>query len=193
MLEDSKSSDLGTVWKNQPKEERPVNLENLMDRRSREMDSATRAEILISLMAAIFFAAIMAWRFGADQSHVPVIGFAAVVGWVVISLYWFRGRLWGTGTERTDTLAVTGLEHYRNELARRRDHLRNAWVWHGPLVLAFLIPLTVLGRRGFPMFRDVRQVLPLVLLLALWTAFGWLRRRRKAEDLQREIKFLSVT
>jgi hypothetical protein len=30
-------------------------------------------------------------------------------------------------------------------------------------------------------------VLPLVALLAVWTGFGLIRRRRQAKDLQREI------
>jgi hypothetical protein len=30
-------------------------------------------------------------------------------------------------------------------------------------------------------------VLPLVVLLAVWTAFGLMRRRRQARELQREI------
>ena len=42
-------------------------------------------------------------------------------------------------------VASTGMEYYRRELERRRDHLRNAWVWHGPLLLACFM-LIAIGR-----------------------------------------------
>jgi hypothetical protein len=41
--------------------------------------------------------------------------------------------------------------------------------------------------KTFPAFRRLRDVLPLVVLLAVWTGFGVTRRYRLARDLQREI------
>ena len=80
-----------------------------------------------------------------------------------------------------------GLAHYRKELERRRDHLRNAWLWHGPLFLACMILITILIGKEYPAFRGLQRVLPLVLLLAAWTGFGLIRRRRQANELQQEI------
>ena len=187
MSEDKTGKDLADVWKNQP-DEAPVNPEGLLNRRTRELDSATRTEIVLSLGAALFFVAVIAWRQPVLMGgRIEQGGFLAVLVWVLISLYWFRKRIWREGPRRKDALAVPGLEYYRKSLARRRDHLRNAWLWHGPLFLActILIAMFVWGR--IMVYRGVQRVLPLILMLAVWTAFGFILRRRQANELQREI------
>lgn len=186
MSEESKAKDLSAAWKNQP-EQIPIKLEGLMNRRTLELHSATRAEILMSIGAALLFVAVMAWRFTSDQGPVPQLGFVAVIAWVLISLYWFRDRIFREGSPPKDARAVTGLEYYRKELERRRDHLRNAWLWHGPLFLACAILVAILIGKEYPAFRGLQRVLPLLLLLAAWTGFGLIRRRRQANELQREI------
>jgi hypothetical protein len=50
-----------------------------------------------------------------------------------------------------------------------------------------MILIVVLMGKAFPAFRRLRDVLPLVVLLAVWTVFGITRRRRLARELQREI------
>jgi hypothetical protein len=187
MPEDNTTKDLATVWKGQP-DETPFNLERLMNRRTRELDTATRAEILTGLGAALFFVAIMVWRepyLMKDPMSRP--GLAAVVAWVLISLYWFRDRIWSEAPQRKDALAVPGLKYYRTSIERRRDHLRNAWLWHGPLFLACAILTAMLIWKRIIAYRRLQTVLPLILLLAAWTVFGVVRRRRQANELQREI------
>jgi preprotein translocase subunit YajC len=39
----------------------------------------------------------------------------------------------------------------------------------------------------FSGYQPLRNVLPLVVLLAVWTGFGIRRRRRQASEIQREI------
>ncbi len=187
MSEESKANDMGTVWRNQPAEI-PISLEGLMNRRARELYSATRAEILLSIGAAFFFIAVLAWRFAADHDRIPQLGVAAALAWVLISLYWFRDRIRGKGSPGRDALAATGVEFYRKELERRRDHLKNAWLWHGPLLLACITLIAVLIGRQYVTYRGVGGVLPLLVLLGLWTAYGILRRLRQAGELQREIE-----
>jgi hypothetical protein len=186
MSEKSKPNDLAGVWKGQAEEKRPVNLEGLVNRRARELHAATRSEILMSIGAALFFVAVMAWRFASDQGRIPQLGLVAVIAWVLISLYWFRDRIWGE-SPRNDALAVTGQEHYRKELERRRDHLRSAWIWHGPLLLACLILIAILIGGQYPAYRGISRVLPLAVALAAWTGFGLIRRLHKAREIQREI------
>ncbi len=184
MPEEPEPKDLGAVWRAQPEEKLAVKLEQLANRRTRELYSSTRAEILTSIGAALFFVAVMELRFAAEQGLVLQIGLLAIVAWVLISLYRFRDRIRHKAPAR-DALAATGLEYYRKELERRRDHLRNAWVWHGPLFLACMIFVLTVMRRT--LFGRAWRVLPLVLLLAVWTAFGVWRRRRQAREVQREI------
>ncbi len=187
MPDESRTKDLGAVWRNQPEEELSVNLQNLVNRRTRELYSSTRLEIIMSVCATLFFVAVIAWRFASAQDRLPQLGLIAVIAWVLISLYRFRDRIWRRKTSPQDALAATGLEYYRRELERRRDHLRNAWVWHGPLFLACIVLVAILMGKAFPGFERLRNVVPFVLVLAVWTVFGVVRRRRQVNDLQREI------
>jgi hypothetical protein len=176
--------DLGAVWRNQSAEKLAVDPGQFANRRTRELYSATRSEILMSIGAALFFVAVMATRFASAQDRLQQLELPAVLIWVVISLYWFRERIFRRASPPAAP-AAPGLEYYRKELERRRDHLRSEWLWHGPLVLACVIfAATVIGR-AYP--GRLRNVLPLVVLLAAWAAFSVRRRRRQATELQREI------
>jgi hypothetical protein len=164
-----------------------VNREQLVERRVRTLHSSTRAEIWGSIGAALFFVAVIAWRLSSSGDPLLEVGLLVVVLWILISLFWFRDRIRGDGPPRGDALAATGLDYYRKELERRRDHLRNAWLWHGPLVLACItLAVTVMGH-SFLGSERLRSVLPLVVVLAFWTGFGLRRRLRQADELQREI------
>jgi len=181
------TKDPGAIWRDQPEEKLMVNLEQIVNRRTEELSSSTRSEILMSVGAALLFVGVMAWRFAPTYDRLQEVGFAAVIAWAVISLYWFRRRIWRRSLARPDAIAATGLEYYRKELEQRRDHLRNAWLWHGPLFLACMILIVVLIGKAFTGPERLRSVLPLVVLLAVWTAFGLTRRLRQARELQREI------
>jgi hypothetical protein len=173
------------IWRDQPKEELAVNLEQIVKRRTEELSSSTRSEIVMSMGAALLFVGVMVWRFAPTYERLQEIGFAAVIAWVVICLYRFRRRIWRRLPARPEAAAATCLEYYRKELERRRDHLRNPWLWHGPLFLACLILIAILIRGNA--FQPFRNVLPLVVVLAVWTGFGVWRRHRQAKELQREI------
>ena len=175
--------DPGRIWRDQPEEPLPVTFNNVMERRARELSSGTRAEILMSLVAVLLLVAVTAWRLRIGRDGLLEVGLAAAVAWVAVSLYRFRRRIW-----RRDELAVTGVEHYRAELERRRDHLRNTWIWHGPLFLAAVILMAVFIGRSNVLFRTLRSALPLLVLLAAWTIFSARRRLRQARDLDREIE-----
>ena len=184
MFDQTGAKDAGTIWRDQPEEQLAMNLEQIVNRRTEELNSSTRSEIVMSIGAPLLFVGVMAWRFSPAFDRLQEAGFAAVIAWVVISLYWFRRRIWRRPS-RPDAAAATCLEYYRSELERRRDHLRNAWLWHGPLFLACTILITILIRGKA--LQPLRNVLPLVVLLAVWTGFGFRRRRRQAKELQREL------
>lgn len=185
MSEESRAKDAGTIWRNQPEEELAVDLEQIVNRRTEELSSSTRSEIVMSMGAALLFVGVMVWRFAPTYERLQEVGFAAVMAWVAISLYRFRRRMWTRSPSRPDAAAATCLEYYRKELEGRRDHLRNALLWHGPLFLACatLIAIVIRGKA----FQPFRNVLPLVVLLAVWTGFGMWRRHCQAKELQREI------
>jgi hypothetical protein len=190
MPEEPGPKDLGSVWRDQPEEKLPVNLEQFAKRRTRELYSSTRSEILTSIGAGVFFVALIGWRFASAHERLPPlgsIGAITAIVWALITLYWFRDRIWRAGGPRKDALAATGMEYYRNELQRRRDHLRNAWVWHGPLFLACLVLVAIVAGKAFPGFDRLENTLPLFVLLAVWTGFGIRCRRLQADAMQREI------
>ena len=185
----SSEKELGAIWRGQPEETLPVNLKQFVSRRTREFSSSTRAEIAISIGAALFFVAVVALRFAAarDSFQQPgVVALAAVVAWALISLCWFRCRIWRESPAH-QALAVTCREFYRNELEKRRDHLRSVWLWYGPLLLACVVSVALFLGKTFPGFERLRTAIPLIVLLALWTGFGFKRRRQQANQIQREI------
>jgi hypothetical protein len=163
-----------------------MNLDQIVKRRTEEMYSSTRSEILISIGAALLFVGVVAWRIAPAHDRGQELGFGAIIAWVVISLYRFRHRIWRQPA-RPDAMVATGVEYYRSELERRRDHLRNGWLWHGPLFLACTVLVAILTAETFRDYRSLRDVLPLVVVLAIWTAFGVWRRRRQSRELQHEI------
>jgi hypothetical protein len=179
--------DPAAIWKSQPEEKLAVNLEQIVNRRTEELYASTRSEILMSIGAALLFVGVMALRLAPARDRLLELGCAAVIAWAGISLYRFRRWIWRREPARPDAAAATGLEHYRKELERRRDHLRNEWLWHGPLFLACLVLIAIWTGRAFPGYGRLGNVLPLVVLLAVWTGFGFWRRLRKAKELQREI------
>jgi hypothetical protein len=188
MSEESITRDLKSAWKNQPEEKIPMHQDQFVNRRADELYNSTRSEILMSIGAALFFAAVMAWRFGWMQSRLQELGLLAVIAWVAVSLYRLRDTIWRKDPVPPDALAATGLEHYRKELQRRRLHLRNEWLWHGPLVLACITLAATLTGGMLTGTRRLLSVLPLMIVLVLWTVFGFVRRRRLADVLQREIE-----
>jgi hypothetical protein len=190
MSDQTGANDPGAIWRDQPEERRTVDLEQILKRRTEELYSSTRSEILMSIGAALLFVGVVAWRLGSAHDLLEQVGFAAILVWVVISLYWFRYRIrWRPS--RPDATAAAGLEYYRGELERRRDHLKNEWLWHGPLFLACVTLVAILTGHVFSGYQPLRNVLPLLALLVVWTGFGFWRRLRQAKELQREIDDLA--
>jgi hypothetical protein len=165
-----------------------VDVEHVHERRTWELFSTTRSEILSSIGAALFFASVMAWRFGSERDRLVQLGCIGVVVWATVTLLRFRNSI-RPNTPRPYVLARTGLEHYRAELLRRRDHLRSAWIWHGPLLLACTLSVSALANRIVP--GRLWDALPVVLLLAVWATFGIKRRLSQAAELQSEIDEIS--
>ena len=181
-------AEVRAAWLNQPEEDIPVDIERIHRRRTWELFSTTRSEIISSIGAALFFAGIVAWRFAPEGDHLVQFGCAGVIVWAAVTAFRFRYSI-GRRTPQPGALARTGLEHYRAELLRRRDHLRSAWIWHGPLLLACILSAATLTKRIVP--GRLWDALPVFLLLAGWAVIGIKRRVRQAAELQQEIDEIS--
>lgn len=190
MPETPEFAEVRAAWRDQPAgPETPFDVRSLQGRRMSEMSLSTRSEILGSASAALLFALVVALRFAPERGWTVYAGCAVVGAWAALTLWRFRVGIWspaapGQGSE-ADAFAQTGIKHYRAELARRRDHLRSAWIWHGPLLLACAVAALILGGR-MPAAR-VWTLTPFVLLLALSAAIGFRRRLMHAAALQREM------
>ena len=165
-----------------------IQLNRLATRRASELDSATRGEILASIAAALVLAAINFWPLPFHQNPLSRLGLAAVILWAAVTLYRFRVQI----RKQPADLAAPGLVHYRMVMQRRRDHLRNTWIWHGPLILACLTLFATILHESIPNFQRLRNMLPFVALLILWIILGIFARRQKAAELQREIDELEL-
>lgn len=184
MREVPELAEVRAVWLNQPAEDIPVDVEHIHGRRTWELFSTTRSEIITSIAAALFFASVMAWRFAPERNRLVQFGCAGVIAWAAVTVFRYRGSI-RRNAPQPDALARTGLEHYRAELLRRRDHLRSAWIWHGPLLLACIFSAAILTARIVP--GRLWDALPVFLLLAGWAVIGIKRRHKQAADLQQEI------
>jgi hypothetical protein len=178
MPEPNGELDPGAVWRNQTRPDSPIDVRQFVTQRTRELHAATRYEILASFAAAIFFVAIVAWRVRFTAA------FGLVFAWILASLYQFRRRIWPSPVP-ADALAASCLDYYRKELADRRDHLRNEWIWHGPLLLACLIFIVEFAGHAFFSYSRLWALTPLLVLLVAWVGYGVWRRRREAAALHR--------
>ena len=181
-------AEVRAAWLNQPEEDIPVDIEHIHRRRTWELFSTTRSEIISSIGAALFFAGIVAWRFAPERDRLVLFACAGVIVWAAVTVFRFRDSI-RRHVPQPGALARTGLEHYRAELLRRRDHLRSAWIWHGPLLLACILSTATLTKRIVP--GRLWDALPVFLLLAGWAVIGIKRRVRQAAELQQEIDEIS--
>src|ERR1700730_4229336 len=94
MSDQARMKDVGAIWREQPEEVLAVSLEQIVNRRAEELSSSTRSEIVMSVGAALLFVAVMVWRFAPPYERLQEVGFAAVIAWVLISLYRFRHKIW---------------------------------------------------------------------------------------------------
>ena len=168
-----------------------MNVSDIVLRRTGELSASTRAEILMSIGAALLLVAMTVWRLQVVHERLLEAAIAVAILWAAVSVYFFRHQIWPPNLPQ-DAVAASGLDYYRRELERRRDHLRNEWLWHGPLVLAAVVFAAVWTGRANVSFRPLLTILPLVALLAAWTAFGIRRRWMQARALQREIDELAT-
>ncbi len=185
MLEHPDFAEVRAAWLNQPEEEIPVDAEHIYRQRTGELFSTTRSEVIGSVVAALFFACVVAWRFAPERDRLVQFGCAAVIVWAGATVFRFRASI----QRNPDFFARTGLAHYRTELLRRRDHLRSVWIWHGPLWLAIILSTATLARRM--VLGRLWDALPVLILLVGWAALGVWRRLRQAAEVQQEIDELN--
>ena len=187
MADELRPEDPRRVWKSQERAPLEVNMQSMINRRTRELRARTRTEIIVSICAALVFVAVAGWRFVTPGEWVLQAALALFVIWTVISMYRFRKRIWGRDQIEPDALAAPAVEHYRRELEERRDHLRSVWIWNGPLLLSFLFLILTIARNVAPHYVLLRNAFPFVGLTVVWVILMIRQHRLQAKELQQEI------
>ncbi len=185
MSDDLRPHDPCVIWKQQPEEDAPVIIDHILNRRTQQLQESTRWEIIMSMLAAVFFVGVLAWRLPPVGFALQPIGLAGAALWIVTTAIRFRSLIWGRSSPLN--AAMSGSAFYRRALEMRRDHLRNTWLWHGPLLLASVLFVASFAGHSFPGRNQFRNAAPLFLILGLWIVIGVWRRFRQAAALQREI------
>jgi lysozyme family protein len=145
-------------------------------RRRRSLLTATAVGALLSAIGALLFidSPVVIW-FRAIQ----------VVTWVLFltigpQLYLERTRLQTLGLASTP---VPCLEHYRRELESQRNSLRPA-PWTMTIVAVFALGIVTFGQKNRPV------VVSLAVLMLLIAIVGYVRMRRTAPKIQKELEDL---
>src|ERR1017187_5041288 len=94
MSDQNRVNDPGAIWRDQPEERCAVNLEQIVKRRTEELGSSTRSEILMSIGAALLFVAVMAWRLAPYRDRLLQVGYAPAIAGGAIPVSRFRRRIW---------------------------------------------------------------------------------------------------
>lgn len=94
MSDESSRSDPRVIWKEQPREDTPVIVDHVINRRSQQLHMSTRSEIIMSIVAALFFVAVLAWRLPPVGFALQPVGLAAAALWIAITVFRFRQIIW---------------------------------------------------------------------------------------------------
>lgn len=187
MAEELRPEDPRLVWKSQQLVPMEVNMQSMINRRTRELRARTRTEIIASICAALGFVSVAGWRFVTPGEWLLQTALGLFVIWTVISIYRFRNRIWGRDQIDPQVLAAPAVEHYRRELQERRDHLRSVWIWNGPLLLSFLFLILTIARKVAPNYVLLRNGLPFFVLTVVWVILMIRQHRLQAKELQQEL------
>jgi hypothetical protein len=180
--------DPALLWKEQPAEQAAVVRPGATIRRSESLYAESRSEILGSLCAATLFVVVIGGRLASSHDLRLWSALAVIAGWVLITAWRSRKVILAREERPPDGLAVSGLEYYHGQLMRRREHLKSAWLWHGPLVLACTTLLLVVARSmGVTLVRFL-GIAPLLIVLVAWVAVRNLRRWRQIREIEQEIR-----
>lgn len=177
-----------TLWQGQPGERTPVSIEDL-GRRNRRLLREARRDMVATMAAVASLLLLPRWVPAVQMGLWYDLAQSATAAWALLALLLLRKRLW-PGLPPPAAVAVPGMEHFRAELARRRDHLRLAWLWRAPAVAALLLFVVsfaslALGQRG-----SIRPVLPLLAVSSVWVVLLAAQTLRQVRRLDAEIRRL---
>jgi hypothetical protein len=183
--------EIRTLWQNQSLELAKMSVEEIR-RRAQRLQRKNRREVLLFCAFALLFVLFFGRSLASTHETLPRIGLALLIAWALYFPYQAHKRIWPRSSA-AEAASTTCLEFYRRELQRRRDYTLHVWQWFlGPLSFSlgvFLLPAVI---TAFNSPTRWLNLLPFGLLLALWAAVFFPRRRRELRKLQQEIDGLDA-
>jgi hypothetical protein len=182
-----------TIWRSQITEEIKMSLTQFRNK-AEQRRARFRWIVIANDLTYIAALLILGFIYANTPDTTSRVGLALMA--VGLSYVVYRGhkQLWPL-SEATDGPPATGLETYRRELQRWRDHLRYTWRMVIPLIpgwIVFALPhIAPLIRQ---MLRDpgifLINALPVSVLFAIWLTLIFPVQRRRVRKIQQEIDTL---
>jgi hypothetical protein len=177
------------LWQNQTLEPAQISLQRFQ-RKARKLQNKTRREIYTLYSMTLVCASLLVFALTSVQGTAHRIGLGILIVWALLLPFQAHRKLWTSNPAGDANLAAT-IEFYRGQLMRDRDYRKYVWRWGvAPLfagVAVFLSP-HVAGMVENP--KLISNVLPFLLLLAVWTAAFFYLRRHRLRNLRRKLDAL---
>ena len=190
MPDDPSRNDPRTIWQNQPVEPSAMTLETIR-RKARDLHARTRQELIGSIAAPLGVAVFSGLGAAVFDDPLQRVAFVLALAWALAGQFFLHRGMWSP-TLPGDAALVTGIEFYRREIERRRNLFRRVLQWSfGPIVLAIAALLLPIVTGGIAERGAYRNMIPFLVLLALWLVGVFVVRMRQQRELQREIEELN--
>ncbi len=180
------------IWQSQLTEAFKMSADQLRlktQQHQRKARFAAVYSIILGFILSVFFA----WGCARGHEVIPRMGMGVLSLWSIYFAYQTYRWIWPRQLARDGTLDTT-LQSYRSELEKRRDYVRHIWRRAG-LTFCFLGLAMVIVPGLIKSFDEPRLLVnmaPVLVLLAIWCAIFFPRRKRTQRKLQQEIEQLSV-
>lgn len=174
-----------SVWQTQPIEEMKVSLSVMRERAERHRQAA-RQKVFTGFAVGLLLAVFFGYTALKPRDPFMQVGFSLLAVWAV---YFAVLQYWSIWPRQADGElgAATGLDTYRNELERAKEHSQHIWRVIVPLLLSIAVTFLPLIRDANANPRVLMNGLPFFTLLAVWMVLIVRVRRRELIRLQAEI------
>jgi len=158
-----------------------------MRRRAEELRGKMRRQVLMSIPAALFLAAVAARGLWLSHTTATRTGFSLLTLWALHLPYQVWRRSWPRPVA-ADAALVDCAEFYRKELERQLDYQGGGWKWFvAPLLLGIVVVVAPAAVRTPGV---LAKASPFLALMGVWVVAFFVIRKREREKIQRELEAL---
>jgi hypothetical protein len=175
------------IWQNQSKEPFKMSMTEIRGK-AQQRQRRARLEALLEIASGLAVCVFFAWTFARANDVLARAGVGLLSLWGMYVAFQAYRWIW-PGRPGPDETVSTSLEFYRSELERRRNYALHIWRRAG-LTFCFLgVAMVLLPGliKSLDSPRLMLNFLPVLMLLAIWFAIFFPKRRRRLRKLQGEI------